>query len=81
MPTTTTSICKRCHRLRPVNEARYCFKCYGELREAEKHQHPKKELPATAKPEPLPPLDESTVTTTPAAPVEHPDLYPGLDAS
>jgi hypothetical protein len=32
----TRSICKRCHRLRPVNQVRYCADCAGIIRNMEK---------------------------------------------
>jgi len=32
------SICRRCHRLRPVNGARYCATCSAELRAAERRR-------------------------------------------
>lgn len=33
------SICKRCHRLRPVNAARYCTPCDSDLRAEERRPH------------------------------------------
>ena len=33
-----SSICRRCHRLRSVNEARYCEACDKELRAMEKRR-------------------------------------------
>ena len=40
----TTSICRRCHRLKPVDLTRCCATCKAELREMEK--------PKTRSPEP-----------------------------
>jgi hypothetical protein len=75
----TTSICKGCHRLRPVNNARYCQGCNERLREAEKRR-PALEVPLTAKPEPMPPVVTDKIkdldTTLPGG-----LMYPGLMAS
>jgi len=59
------SICRRCHRLRPVNVARYCTPCAEDLRAGERRR---------------PVVDESTATLAPslapAAPAAAPSLPP-----
>jgi len=51
---TQSSICRRCHRLRAVNNVRYCAPCAEQLRKMGASKH--RALPVPEEPTPVDPL-------------------------
>ena len=71
--TLTKTICRRCHRLRPVNGVRYCASCEQDLRAQER---PRRPPPAAAEQDAT---DAAAAASTTPPPPE-PDTLPELPA-